>query len=207
MNRFFIVRHGQTKWNTQLKTQGQQDSSLDEIGMIQTQKLAKRLAAFNIDHIYSSDLGRTIQTSDIISAQLQKEYMLENSLREIDFGEWEGLTIEDIKKSYEEEFKMWRKEPDKARIPGAESLQEVADRITRGINKINEAHKSSNILLVSHGVVIKVLLLTLLNSSLSNIYKIKQDNTALNVVELREYGPVLLRLNDTTHLEVNGFEK
>ncbi|AHM56674.1 phosphoglycerate mutase GpmB [Peptoclostridium acidaminophilum DSM 3953] len=207
MNRFFIVRHGQTKWNTQLKTQGQQDSSLDEIGMIQTQKLAKRLAAFNIDHIYSSDLGRTIQTSDIISAQLQKEYMLENSLREIDFGEWEGLTIEDIKKSYEEEFKMWRKEPDKARIPGAESLQEVADRITRGINKINEAHKSSNILLVSHGVVIKVLLLTLLNSSLSNIYKIKQDNTALNVVEFREYGPVLLRVNDTTHLEVNGFEK
>ncbi|MZQ75111.1 MAG: histidine phosphatase family protein [Peptoclostridium sp.] len=207
MNRFFIVRHGQTKWNTQLKTQGQQDSSLDEIGMIQTQKLAKRLSAFNIDHIYSSDLGRTIQTSDIISAQLQKEYSLDSSLREIDFGEWEGLTIEDIKKSYEAEYRMWRKEPDKARIPGAESLQAVADRIAAGINKINEAHKSSNILLVSHGVVIKVLLLTLLNSSLSNIYKIKQDNTALNVVEFREYGPVILRVNDTTHLEVGSFEK
>ncbi|KDR95150.1 probable phosphoglycerate mutase [Peptoclostridium litorale DSM 5388] len=201
LNKFFIVRHGQTEWNIQKKTQGQQNSSLAEIGIEQTQKLAKRLQSFDVDYIYSSDLGRTIETSNIISSHLDKEIMLDKGLREINFGDWEGLTINAIREKYSDIYKVWRTKPQEAQIPGAENLLQARKRIMDCISNINEQHDNANILLVSHGMIIKILLVSLLGAELSNIYKIKQGNTSLNVIEYRDYGPVIMRVNDTTHLE------
>ncbi|SHJ80272.1 histidine phosphatase family protein [Tepidibacter formicigenes] len=201
MNKFFIVRHGQTQWNIEGRTQGQGDSKLTEKGKEQAEKLAHKLVKYNIDYIYSSDLGRTIETSSIISSVLQKEVEYNEGLREINFGKWEGLTIEEIKNRYSDIYKIWRNAPHNALIPDAENLTALKERLLKCINYLNKKHEKSNILLVSHGMSIKVLLLSLLGSDLSNLYRIKQDNTALNIVEFREYGPVIIRTNDTSHLE------
>ena len=201
MNTFFIVRHGQTEWNIQKKTQGQKNSSLAQMGIEQAQKLAKRLRNFDVDYIYSSDLGRTIETSNIISSHLNKDITLDTGLREISFGDWEGLTISTIREKYSDTYKVWRTKPQEARIPGAENLIQARERILDCISKLNEKHDNSNILLVSHGMIIKILLVSLLGAELSNIYKLKQGNTSLNVIEYRDYGPVIMRVNDTTHLE------
>ncbi|SHH50023.1 histidine phosphatase family protein [Tepidibacter thalassicus] len=201
MNKFFIVRHGQTEWNIQGKTQGHGNSSLTEKGKEETKKLAIKLSKYNIDYIYSSDLGRTMETSNIISSVLQKEVIYDKNLREINFGKWEGLTIDEIKNQYSDIYKIWRNEPHNALIPDAENLISLKERLLKCINSLNKKHRNSNILLVSHGMSIKVLLLSLLGSDLSNLYRIKQDNTALNIVEFRDYGPVIIKINDTSHLE------
>lgn len=201
MNKFFIVRHGETEWNMQGRTQGHGDSKLTEKGRYQADKLGRRLLKFNIDCIYSSDLGRTIETSSILSSILNKEVEYTEGLREINFGKWEGMTIQEIKDKYNDIYTIWRNEPHNALIPDAENLIQLKERVLKTINDINKKHENSNIILVSHSMVIKVLLLSLLGSDLSNLYRIRQDNTALNIVEFREYGPVVVKLNDSNHLE------
>lgn len=201
MNKFFIVRHGETEWNMQGRTQGHGDSKLTEKGRYQADKLGRRLLKFNINCIYSSDLGRTIETSSILSSILNKEVEYTEGLREINFGKWEGMTIQEIKDKYNDIYTIWRNEPHNALIPDAENLIQLKERVLKTINDINKKHENSNIILVSHSMVIKVLLLSLLGSDLSNLYRIRQDNTALNIVEFREYGPVVVKLNDSNHLE------
>ncbi len=201
MNKFFIVRHGETEWNIQGKTQGQGDSKLSEKGKVQAEKLGKKLLEFNVNYIYSSNLGRTIETSTILSSILKTDVQYIEGLRERNFGKWEGLTIEEIKKGYEDIYKTWRSEPHKAIIPDAEDLVQLKERVLKCIHDINKKHKNENILLVSHSMSIKVMILSLLGCDLSNIYRIAQDNTALNIVEFREYGPVIIKLNDSNHLQ------
>ncbi|OPJ57203.1 histidine phosphatase family protein [Alkalithermobacter paradoxus] len=200
MNTFFIVRHGETQWNIEGKTQGHGDSKLTEEGKRQAENIAKRLSKYDIDFIYSSDLGRTKETSAIISNILSKDVNYLESLREINFGKWEGLTIDEIKKTYTDVYRIWRNEPHKAIIPDGENLVALKERIYKQVINLNKNHTNSNILLISHGMTIKVLLLSLLGSDLSNLYRIKQDNTALNIVQFKEYGPVIVKLNDTNHL-------
>jgi len=206
MNRFFIVRHGETFWNIDGRTQGHGDSKLTEDGIKQAQRLAKKLLKYDIDYIYSSDLGRTIQTSEMISNTLNKKVEYKEQLREINFGKWEGLTIQEIKRDYPDVYTVWRNKPHKALIPEGENLYKLKQRLLDCINELNKKHENSNIVLVSHGMSIKVLLLSLLESELSNIYRIKQDNTALNIVEFRNYGPVIMKTNDTIHLEGEKYE-
>ena len=200
MNKFFIVRHGETKWNIEGRTQGQGDSALSDKGKLQAHKLGNHLKNLHIDFIYSSELGRTIETSEIISGLVGKEVTYDKRLREINFGKWEGLSIDEIKTNYEDIYTVWRNRPHEAIIPDAENLVLLKERMLECILDLNKKHKDANILIISHSMSIKVLLLTLIGSDISNIYKIAQDNTALNVVEFREYGPVIIKLNDSSHL-------
>ena len=75
--------------------------------------------------------------------------------------------------------------------------------IEKFIKELNEKYDNKHILLVSHSVTVRVMLLSFLNSGVENIYRIKQDNTALNVVECRDYGPVVIKMNDTSHIKNN----
>jgi len=201
MNTFYIVRHGETHWNILGKTQGHGDSNLTEKGIIQAEKLADYMSKYPINYIYSSDLGRAKQTAELIGKKINKDVLYTEGLREMSFGNWEGLTIEEIQEGYMEIYKMWRNEPHKAEIPNGEKLELLKERLLGCIKSINEKHKNSHIVLVSHSMSVRIILLSLIGSDLSNIYRIKQDNTALNIVEMRDYGPVIIKVNDTTHLD------
>ena len=159
-NTFYIVRHGQTNWNILGKTQGHGNSDLTQKGEEQAFELAKAIKEYPIDYIYSSDLGRAVQTAEIVGDQIGVKVNQTKSLREMGFGDWEGLLID-------------------------------------------EKYDNKHILLVSHSVTVRVMLLSFLNSGMENIYRIKQDNTALNIVECRNYGPVIIKMNDTSHIKNN----
>ena len=98
---------------------------------------------------------------------------------------------------------MWREEPDKAHIPKGEALSMVKDRTEELIEMLNKKYDNRHILLVSHSVTVRVMLLDFLESHVRNLYRIKQDNTALNIVEYRNYGPVIMKMNDTRHLKTD----
>ena len=202
-NTFYIVRHGQTNWNILGKTQGHGNSDLTKKGEEQALNLAKCLKDYPIDYIYSSDLGRAVQTAEIIGNTIGIDVKQTKSLREMGFGDWEGLLIDEIKKNHSKTYETWRNQPHLVNIPNGETLHIIKDRIDKFIKSLNEQHENKHILLVSHSVTVRVILLSFLNSSMENIYRIKQDNTALNVVEYRDYGPVIIKMNDTNHIKNN----
>lgn len=199
-NTYYLVRHGETIWNTLGQTQGHGNSPLTELGELQAENVASALSEYPIDMIYCSDLGRAVQTAEIIGNHLGVEVLPTKSLREMGFGEWEGMQIKNIEEKYPETFKMWRSQPDKVNIPGAENLNIVKDRQDKLIDELNKKYDNKHILLVSHSVTVRVMLLSFLESHIKNIYRIRQDNTAINIVEYRNYGPVVMKINDTRHL-------
>ena len=202
-NTFYIVRHGQTNWNILGKTQGHGNSDLTQKGENQAFELAKSIKEYPIDYIYSSDLGRAVQTSQIISNEIGIKVNKTQALREMGFGDWEGLLIDEIKKNHAKTYEIWRNQPHLVNIPNGENLHIIKDRVDNFIKELNEKYDNKHILLVSHSVTVRVMLLSFLNSEMENIYRIKQDNTALNIVEYRDYGPVVIKMNDTSHIKNN----
>ena len=202
-NTFYIVRHGQTNWNILGKTQGHGNSDLTAKGIEQATELAESIVNYPIDYIYSSDLGRAVQTAQILGDKLNIKVEETEALREMGFGEWEGLLIDEIKANYANVYATWRNEPHLAQIPGGETLHLIKDRVDSFIQSLNEKYDDKHILLVTHSVTVRVMLLAFLNSGMENIYRIKQDNTALNIVEYRDYGPVVIKMNDTSHIKDN----
>ena len=198
-NTFYIVRHGETNWNTLGKTQGHGNSNLTAKGIEQATTLAKGMNKYPIDYIYTSDLGRAVETATILSNELNIDVRETEALREMGFGVWEGRLIDEIKKDYADVYKTWRDTPHLVEIPGGETLRLIKERVDNFIKDLNEKYDNKHIVLVSHSVTVRVILLSCLASSLENIYRIKQDNTALNIVEFKDYGPVVIKMNDTSH--------
>lgn len=200
MNKLYIVRHGETVWNTEKRTQGMLDSPLTKKGVIQANKLAERLLDEDIDYIYTSDLSRAYDTAKIISDKLDIELKVDEQLREMNYGNWQGLTLDDLKSKYNEDLILWRTEPHKVTIKDAETFLEVQRRTLNVINSLKDNHGNKNVVIVSHGSTIKCLILGILGIDISHYRKLSQHNTAVNIIEFRDYSPVLTLLNDTNHL-------
>lgn len=200
-NTFYLVRHGQTVWNTLGQTQGHGNSPLTELGISQAMDIAEALKEYNIDYIYSSDLGRAVETANIIGKILGLEVETTDAIREMGFGLWEGMTIEAIKEKYADDYEEWRNHPENTMIKGGESLGMVRERTEKLIDYLNDKYEGKNILLVSHAIVVKVMLLSFLGTDMKNIYRIRQDNTALNIITYGNLGPCVIKMNDTTHIK------
>ncbi|HWP24101.1 MAG TPA: histidine phosphatase family protein [Candidatus Binatia bacterium] len=157
-----LVRHGATDWNLQGRCQGSSDRDLSALGVRQAERLARRLRRENIHAFYSSGLRRARQTAELISRPHRLPILIEDGVRELDHGELEGLTFDDIKQSYGEFLTRWRSEPAAVRVPGGECLGEVAERAWNGLTQIVRRHpEAERIVVVSHnfpilGIVCRV---------------------------------------------------
>lgn len=200
MIRLFLVRHGETFWNKERRAQGIKDIKLTEQGKTQGVFLAEKLKNEDIDLIYSSDLSRAYETAKILGDKLDKSVHVLSGIREMNFGKWEGLTIDEIQAKYQNIYAVWGKTPHMAQVPGAETLIQVQERAMKAVYNIINKNPNKNIVLVSHGVAIKVIIFGLLDLDLSNYTKIRQDNTAINIIDVKCDQNVLVQLNDTCHL-------
>lgn len=146
-----LVRHGATDWNLQGRCQGSSDRDLSEVGLRQAAQTAALLSAEKIHAIYSSSLRRARQTAEVLSQPHNLPVLIEDDVRELDHGELEGLTFNEIKSSYGEFLVRWRSEPADLRVPGGERLADVAERAWNGLNEIVRRHREvPGILVVSH---------------------------------------------------------
>ena len=201
MTKIYLIRHGQSEWNVLNKIQGQVNTELTGLGRRQGQAIGQRLVNSNINIIYSSDLNRALDTAEIIAKRINKPLIISEALREINFGVWEGLTGIDLKKEYKEEEEIWRNSPEKLKLQGAESLEALSERTMKWVNSILEENKGKNIVIVSHSATLKIILLGLLDISLTHYKNFAFSNVGLSIIELRNYNNVLTKLNDISHLE------
>src|SRR5438477_2725836 len=98
--KLFAVRHGETEWNLERREIGQLDSHLSPRGILQAQRLAKRLSGINFDALYTSDLGRAVQTAEIIGLECHKSVTVDAGLRERHMGVFQGLTEEEMREKF-----------------------------------------------------------------------------------------------------------
>jgi broad specificity phosphatase PhoE len=146
-----LVRHGATDWNLQGRCQGSADRDLSEVGIRQAEQIAELLSEEAIHAIYSSHLRRARQTAERISQRHRLPVLIEENVRELDHGELEGLTFNEIKASYADFLSCWRSTPAEICVPGGEGLAEVAQRAWNSLNQIVQRHsETERILIVSH---------------------------------------------------------
>lgn len=201
MTKIILVRHGETVWNKELRYQGHRDIPLSDNGRQQAQKVRDRLAGERIDAFYASDLSRALETARIAAEPHGREVLPVPELRETNFGLWEGLTYNEIVAAYGEEMKKWREDPLVHRIPGGETLTEVAERCMSGIHRIIAGHPDQTVLVAAHGGTIRLVVGSVLGLDLKSFWKIKQDNVAVNVIEFYSNDrAIVCLLNDTGHL-------
>lgn len=201
MTKIFLIRHGQSEWNKLNKIQGQKNTILTELGEKQALYMGNRLINEKIDIIYTSDLKRAYDTAKIISNEINKPLISSDAIREINFGPWEGLNTEELLDKYKDEYLTWNKEPDKLNMDGVETLEDLKNRGMKYINNIIKENQNKNIAIVSHGAMLKVIILGLLGMEMSYYKNISLNNVSLSIVECRDYNNVLTLLNDTSHLK------
>lgn len=200
MTKLILVRHGQTVWNKELKYQGHSDIALTTAGSEQATLVARRLAGEDIAAVYASDLSRAFITAQAIAKPRNLPVMPITDLREINFGQWEGLTYEQIYAQWPDVLGKWYTNPDEVTIPGGESFRELKDRAMRAIDELIARHHKQTIAVVSHGGTIRTILCAALNVHLNYVWNIQQDNTAVNIIKYYHDRPVVTLMNDTHHL-------
>lgn len=197
----FFVRHGETLWNYALRYQGHADIPLSQTGVEQARALAKRLATERFAGFYASDLQRAYTTASILAEPHDMTVQQVPRLREIDFGDWEGLTREEISKLYPEISRQWWSRPLDTRLPGGETLDEVVTRAADALQEIAARHPDAQVLVAAHGGTIRASIAHLLDMDLNQYWRLRQDNAALSIIEMIEPGRAqLLLFNDTCHL-------
>ncbi|WP_051531330.1 histidine phosphatase family protein [Clostridiisalibacter paucivorans] len=206
MTKLFLVRHGESTWNLEGKVQGQHDTHLTKKGISQATALGNRLRSENIhiNSIYSSDLKRAFETAKTIHSCLNNVTTFKKNiaLRERHFGLWQGLNIDDIKSKYKKDYDIWKKTPHQLIIENGESLQDVQKRVMKFIDRLIHETKDANILIVSHTVVLKLIILGLLKLHIKNYSSLKLSNTSLSIIEIPVgKRPFIRVLNDTCHLK------
>ncbi len=202
ITRIYLVRHGQTQSNKEGRYTGHTDVPLTADGLAQARRLAERLKGLEpFEAFYVSDLSRSVHTAEILAETLKPEsFNVTPKLRESNFGLWEGLTVEEIKARYPDLFARWREDPVSVRAPQGEPLRNLQTRAVEVVDQAIQKHPGKNILVVAHGGTNRAILSHYLGMSLKNFWKLRQENTSLNIVEFYQGRSFISLLNDTSHL-------
>ena len=154
----YFVRHGETKWNTEDRIQGQLDSELTKNGIEETYLLKKKMSSLDFSAVYSSELGRAYKTAKILTDGNNIKIEKLEELNEKYFGYWQGLEKKEIFSKYPEQAENYFNNIEKYNSVeiSAESLSDTLNRFIRGVDKIINANKNGNVLVISHGTILKL---------------------------------------------------
>ncbi|MEH2083187.1 MAG: histidine phosphatase family protein [Nostoc sp.] len=205
--RLLLVRHGETDWNRQTRFQGQIDVPLNDNGRQQSQKAGEFLQEIAIDFAVSSTMLRPKETAEIILKQHPNVNLeLQDGLREISHGLWEGKLEIEIEQEFPGELQRWRTIPTQVQMPEGENLQQVWERSVvawQSILQTASNNQFKTVLVVAHDATNKTLLCHILGLSLENFWSFRQGNGAVSVIDYPagiDGLPVLQAMNITTHL-------
>ncbi len=202
MSRLLLVRHGITEFNSTRRFNGYSDIEMNAVGYRQVERLRDRLANEKIDAVYSSDLKRALVTAEVISSNHKVDIVTCPELREINYGDVEGLTFGEISRLYPEVAELITNFSSQLKFPGGESFKGFVERTSKFVDRLEKHAQSETILIVSHSGPLKVLVCHLLGIDQSYWRQIRIDNASLSIVETYPQRAIISLLNDTAHLKV-----
>lgn len=192
--RVHLIRHGEVEGAEEKRYNGQSDVSLTPKGMAQFGFLQMRIRKLPVKAVYCSDLSRCVEGAKLLAAGYELQPVLNAELREIDAGDWQGMTWDAILKKHP---KLWKKRLDdivNTPFPGGENLLDVAKRIRPVIHSLAEKHQGEEIVIVAHGGVNRIILLDAIGAPLESLFSLEQDFGCLNSIDYYADGNSVVRL-------------
>ncbi|MGL5347744.1 MAG: histidine phosphatase family protein [Peptostreptococcaceae bacterium] len=201
--KIYLTRHGETEWNLIKKMHGHKNANLTQKGVDAAKKLGYSLDDVEFDIIYSSPIERALDTAKYIRGNKTTKIATEDSLKELNFGKWEGMFEKDCSEEYPEQFNnLWYKPEVFEPVEGGERLQELMQRIEIWFNENIKNSKYENILIVTHGVVNRAFYTVLKNNPIEKFWEEPYIlNTALTIIEINENKIEFILEADTSHLK------
>ena len=200
MAKIIIARHGQTAWNVDEVFRGRIDVELNETGIKQAELLGRYLSRFKIDAVYSSPLARARKTAEMIAVHQRLKVEIAPGLIDLDFGAWQGLTVQEVKNRYRELYEKWANSPETVIFPSGESLLDVRKRAISVVGDVLAKYQGM-VVLVSHRVVNKVLVCALLGLDSSHFWNIRQDTCGITTFSYENGRFILDEHSNTSYLQ------
>ncbi|HEY7850612.1 MAG TPA: histidine phosphatase family protein [Ktedonobacterales bacterium] len=199
--RLLVARHGLTQHNSESRFTGQTDAPLSPLGERQAAALAERLATSRFHAIVSSDLSRARATAERIAFRIGQPVILDPDLREIAMGVWEGRSVAEVRREWADLFERIETDPTgETAMPDGESWARFSARIRGALARWQARFPQGDVLWVTHGGVVSVLLLHALGLSYERRRQFSRGNTSLFEFDYRPTQVVIVRANDTSHL-------
>ncbi len=197
----YLVRHGQTDYSIANRFCGSIDPPLNATGVAMAEALGARYGAEPWAAIYASPRLRTQQTAAPTASRAGVPVQVEEGLREIAYGEWEGRPEADVERDDHARFSAWSTHPGRVAPPGGETGDQIAQRALAVIDAIRARHSDGKVLVVSHKATLRVLVCALLGLDVDLFrVRIAQKVCAVSVIDFKKTGPLLQTLGDVSHL-------
>ena len=183
-NRIYLARHGQVVEYERFPIYGHTDAAVTGVGKEQMEALAERLRHVEIAAVYASDLQRSLAGARILARHHDVEVRVHSELREMYFGDWEGLALSDVQERFPDELRMRGEDLVGYQIPGGgESIERFSGRVLARLEGILREWEGADILIVAHGGVNRVILCAALGLELSRMFTLHQDYGCLNIID------------------------
>ncbi|MBN1261550.1 MAG: histidine phosphatase family protein [Anaerolineae bacterium] len=206
MTRFFLIRHGCTQASDEPWFRGRVDVQLDSIGKSQAEATALWITGqHTVDAVFSSPLVRARQTAEVIARVLRLPVQVHRGLIDINYGVWQGLRLCEVRSRWLKLLNMWNTRPHETCIPGGERLHEVRSRAVAALFEIGNCYPEGCVVLVSHAVVNRLILLEAKGWKNNRLWEITQGNCELNVLALRDEQLHLIVEHQLSHLDMLDF--
>jgi len=200
--KLILVRHGETYWNEQRRVQGgDSDVELNELGLKQAAKLVSFLKDENIDAVISSPLKRALVIAQIIASQHQLPVEVNDGLREINVGEFEGLALSSLSITFSQLLMQWW-QGGSERLPGGESFVELQKRCWGAVEPLLTKYENGTVVVINHYFVTLAIIFKALDLPLEYLAKFRVDLGGVSILEFEDYGARLLKFNDTSYLSL-----
>lgn len=197
----YLVRHGQTAHNRDGLALGRADVPLTELGERQAAAVGNRFSRERVDRVFASPLIRARATALPIAEARGLEIETRDALTEMDVGHTEGMTFAAMRREHAAFLELWaRDEGTSLRIPGGESLEDLARRLDPFLDELRSL-SAERVVVVSHNFVVKIAVCRLLGLELSKFRSISVDLASVTTVELRNRRVFVHVSNDRCHLE------
>jgi broad specificity phosphatase PhoE len=196
-----LIRHAETDWNAEKRFQGHADTPLNKLGQTRIEPVIEALRTWEPEVIFTSDLIRAREMAEEAGAALGIEVIGREDLRECSYGEWEGKTLQEVRRAYGDDLEAWRR--NEANLPrgGGESLIDMQTRAVAAIESIAEGHAGRTIALFSHSGPIRGMICSIFDLPIEERYRFEINNASLNVIRRQgDGGWQVLLLNETSHL-------
>ena len=200
MVKLILVRHALTVDNQKSRLSGHIDSSISEEGKEQIDKITNYLKDFDIDKIYTTTSSRTKDTVKKLSVLKSIEIIEKESLKEISFGDFEGLTFDEIKDKYPKEFQDMIEKGYEYKYPNGESLIDSYNRVCIELDNIISNNDDRTILICSHGGTIRNIITYLISNSYKYHWNFKIDNGSVTILEVQDGFTVITAMNNTSFI-------
>ena len=207
VTRLVAIRHGETDWNVDTRIQGQIDIGLNANGRWQAQRLGQALADERIDAVYSSDLGRALETAHALAREAGVPVQPQIALRERAFGIFEGLTFAEIEQRFPDEARRWRQRDAGFGPQGGETLREFYARAVAAVADLAARHRGQHIAVVTHGGVLDALYRAATRIPLDAPRTWQVGNASINRLLHGDDGFTLVGWSDAFHLEVPALDE